>query len=466
MRLFYTLIVAWCVLAINAHAQETRSHIQVYDFETNTPIADISFQYGNQEGISSNDGTIEFIYIPNQTMMFSHVNYGIWQFTDEEIQQAIAQRIIYRKRTTVSLHPVTVIGLRNKPETPESQVTIAYPERMEHDAASILDELPSFNSIRKSGNYGFDPVFRGFKYDQLNVVLNGAQSANAACPNRMDPPSSQMAPNMMERIDVLKGPYALRFGTGFGATINFVPMPLRFQTTPTLYGRVSGGFEGNGEILRGETQLGYSFDDMDVSVFGSWSQGNDYTDGNGDLVEADFTRGSFGANLGVKLGKQQQLRLSATYNRARDADFPALPMDLREDDTWLFNARHDIWFSSGQLQNWNTTLYGSFVNHLMDNLLKDLDPRMMNASTMAKTHNYGLRSEGVWNFGANHKLYTGVDWRAEGASGIREREFLMGPNAGKCLRTMFGKTAMSTRLAFLESSSTKANLPIMCSPAD
>ncbi|MEZ5022434.1 MAG: TonB-dependent receptor plug domain-containing protein [Chitinophagales bacterium] len=70
-----------------------------------------------------------------------------------------------------------------------------------------------------------DPVLRGFKYDQLNIVMDGVQSATAACPNSRIPPTSQMAPNMLDRIEILKGPHALRYGSGFGGTINFISNP-------------------------------------------------------------------------------------------------------------------------------------------------------------------------------------------------------------------------------------------------
>ena len=107
-------------------------------------------------------------------------------------------------------------------------------------------------------------------------------------------------------------------------------------------------------------------------------------------------------------------------------------MDLREDDTWMFNARHDIQINRNNLQSWNTTVYGSFVDQLMDNLLKPLDPRMINAQTYAQTSNYGGRTESIWQFGPG-KLYTGADLRVESAQGTRTREFLMGPNAGKIM---------------------------------
>ena len=425
-------LVALCLLAGQLYAQSTQQAIKLLDQETALPIVQATYQYGEQAGASGENGLIYFRYDTESTMSLSHVNYGEWTLTEKELQAAIQQQVYYRKEVALSLYPVTIIGVRFPEQQPEAELNINYQDRMRHDAASILRQVPAFSAIQKSGNYGFDPVFRGFKYDQLNVVLNGAQSATAACPNRMDPPTSQMAPNMMERIEVLKGPHALRFGTGFGATINFIPTPLRFSDQAELYGRVSTAYESNGNLRRGESQIGFSGSNYDLSVFGSWSQGDDYTAGNGETVQADFTRGSFGTNLGLRLAANQQLRLSTIYNRARDADFPALPMDLREDDTWMFNARHDIQLNKDRLQSWNTTVFGSFVDHLMDNLLKPLDPRMMNAATLATTYNYGGRTEGVWRFG-EAKLYSGFDVRVEGAEGTRERTFLMGPNAGNTL---------------------------------
>jgi iron complex outermembrane receptor protein len=54
----------------------------------------------------------------------------------------------------------------------------------------------------------------------------------------------------------------------------------------------------------------------------------------------------------------------------------------------------------------------------------------MNAKTPANTQNVGARTEGLWQLG-KAKLYAGADFRSEAAQGTREREFLMGPNAGK-----------------------------------
>ncbi|TRX59021.1 TonB-dependent receptor [Fulvivirga sp. M361] len=423
------LLIVWlCTTTLSA---QKAGHVKLLDEVTFAPIVGAIFLYDTQSGISNEQGTIEFIYTEGSTMKLSHVNYGKWQLDDLQVKDMIQQQQHYRESIPLQLYPVTIIAVKSK-EIPSDKLQIDYQDRMAHDGATLLNQTPAINSIRKSGNYGFDPVFRGFKYDQLNIVMNGAQSATAACPNRMDPPTSQMVPNMTDRIEILKGPHALRYGAGFGGTINFVSSKPRFSEQSTTYGRLSGGYESNSNIFRSEAIIGFSGQKYDAGVFSSWSQGNDYTAGNDSKVQADFSRGSFGANLGLRLTDRQQLQVLAIYNLARDADFPALPMDLREDDTWMFNARHEISINKGRLTSWNTTVFGSFVDHLMNNFLNPLDPRMVNAETLATTYNFGGRTEAKWQYKYGI-LFTGADLRVEGAEGTRVREFLMGPNAGNTL---------------------------------
>lgn len=430
LQLLWVLVFV-LVPAITAFTQN-KQQVRLLDRDSGLPIQEATFSYGNQNDISDETGAISFSYEQGLVMKLSHLNYGAWELSDAQVQTMIKQKACYCKSKNIDLYPVTVIAMHAK-QSPNAGMKLGYQDKMAHDGAEVLNQLPAINSIRKSGNYGADPVFRGFKYDQLNIVINGAQSASAACPNRMDPPTSQMAPNMLERVEVLKGPHVLRYGTGFGATVNFIPPPLKFSNQADVYGRASAGYEGNGEAITTEAQLGFNGKKYDVSFFGAWAEGNDYKAGNGNTMQGDYQRGSFGTRLGLKVASNQTLRLSTVYNMARDVDFPALPMDLREDNTWLINARHDIQINKENLKLWNTTVYASFVDHLMDNLLKPLDPRMMNATTPAKTHNYGMRTEGSWQF-TNSSLFAGADWRLEGAEGTRIREFLMGPNAGKTVK--------------------------------
>ena len=427
-KMWRAFLLLFIISSYSVSAQEMNK-IRFLDQTDHSPILSASFTYNQQKGLSDKDGFIKFKYEQGAKLVVSHITYGRITFSDAQVIRAIDKGAFYLNEELQSLQPVTVIALRTRPDGKEV-VRLDYTDKMDHDGGALLLRTPAINGIKKSGSYGFDPVLRGFKYDQLNIVIDGAMTATTACPNRMDPPTSQVAPNMIDRIDILKGPHALRFGTGVGGTVNYISTPHRFSEESSVYGRVSGGYETNGQIVRSEGLIGFNGKKYDIGVFGSYSTADDYIDGNGNTVSSGFLRGSVGANLGFLISDNQEISISATRNIARDAMFPALPMDLRKDDTWLLNAKHKITFSEHSLKSWSTTAYGSIVNHLMDNLLKDLDPRMANSSTDATTHTYGGRTEGYWKFNKSI-LYAGADFRSEGAEGIRTREILVGPSAGK-----------------------------------
>ncbi|SOE22520.1 iron complex outermembrane recepter protein [Spirosomataceae bacterium TFI 002] len=419
-------VLLLCLITIT---NTTAQRVQLMDENSNEPISFASFQYGNQIGYSDDLGRIDYKYLKETQMKVSHINYGSWEIESDILQKGgVASRAIQLQ----NLYPTTVIALRLKSsETKDLKLTLD--DNLSHDATSVLLRNPLFSSIQKSGGYGFDPVMRGFKYDQLNIVLNGAQGATAACPNRMDPPTSQLAPNTISKVEVIKGPYGLRYGTGLGATINFISEPLLFSSENRLNGRVSTSYETNGNLKRTEARIGHVSEKLNLNVFGAWSQGDDYLAGDGKLVQADFERGSLGGDIGLRISKNQNLKLSAIRNLARDTDFAALGMDLRKDDTWLLNADHNINFENSLFKTLHTTAYLSKVNHLMDNLLKPLDPRMMNASTLALSQNYGMRTEGKIVV-RNIQGYIGADTRIETTEGIREREMLMGSMKGMIMK--------------------------------
>lgn len=335
--------------------------------------------------------------------------------------------------STVTLSPVTIISLRTQPEAAPSRLEVRAEDRLAHDPGAFLGQLPMISGIRKSGSYGFDPVLRGFKYEQLNIVIDGALCAAAACPNRMDPPVSQIPLNQIRQIEVHTGPHSLRYGVSFGGTIHFVSETPRFSSDFTTSGRLSTGYESNGDLLRTEAAIGLHGNRLSAKLFGTWSQGSDYEAGNGERIAADFQRGSFGAQIGLQASEKQRLVFSATRNIGRDVDFPALPMDLREDDTWLLSLRHEAQLGGKVVTDWTTTAFFSYVDHLMDNLGRDLNPRMLNAETQAETYTYGGRTELTIKPNAETFAFVGLDFRGEEALGIRTRAFLMGPMAGNIL---------------------------------
>lgn len=420
-------LVVFFSISVIALSQQTT--IKIIDANSGEPLSYVHFNYGNQKGSADLSGSILLDYMKDDNLQISHVSYGNLTFSDKEVKQAIETGILaIDKQSGVNLQPVTIIALH--PERKDKQtMQLSYRQHLSHDAGLILQNSPFISGIRKSSSYGFDPVMRGFKYDQLNIVVDGVQGATAACPNRMDPPTSQISPNMTERIEVLKGPFSLRYGNSFGGTINYIGGKPAFPSKTKYSGRISSGYETNGDIFNTEAYAGISTKKINLKLFGAWANGHDYKDGSGEKVAANFNRGNLGAKIAYQINANQLLEGSVTRNRSRDVDFPSLPMDLRKDDALLLNLNHQVDFKDASLHKWQTSLYSTWVDHQMDNLLKPIDPRILNAATAAETKNYGGRTELAF-LSANHRIFTGADLKIEEAKGIREREFIMGPNTG------------------------------------
>ncbi len=191
-RMIFALALALHTL-YPAFAQEKQS-LRILDLATLEGIPGVTYRYGFQKGISDGSGVIHLLTDKETWLYLSHLSYGSWTLDPLEVSHAIKNGSISRGEQLHGLQPVSVIALKMSEEK-DKKILISDQERLHHDAGAILGLDPAVSGIRKSSSFGFDPVMRGFKYDQLNIVVNGLQSANAACPNRMDPPTSQVALN-------------------------------------------------------------------------------------------------------------------------------------------------------------------------------------------------------------------------------------------------------------------------------
>jgi len=400
--------------------------IKFIDHQTGEAISNVYYSINGQTGVSDVNGKISYTATDTSVLEISHIQYGHITLTKEERKTAESTgefKLIY---VSFELQPMTIL---DKSQDSDEEIPIRTEDKLTHDAGSFLHQIPEINVVKKSGSYGFDPVLRGMKYERLNIVIDGVQTAHAACPNRMDPPISQIPMNTIASVEILKGPYSLRYGNSFGGTINFLSTGSVFGRENPYYGRASTSYEGNGSIFRSEALLGVSLEKVNLELHGAFSNGANYTDGNGNEILSSFNRLNFGGQFGYKVNEKHQVVFKATGNIAKDVDFPSLPMDLRSDNTYLFQLKHQYEKSSGILRSWNSSIYTTTVDHVMDNLTKVYDLRMVNAVTEATTISYGGRTEGKFLF-KNSIIYTGADFKSERADGIRTKEVIFGANDG------------------------------------
>lgn len=342
-------------------------------------------------------------------------------------QTAPAQKNNFNDSTAETLSPVSVYALKGKPTHRSLKLTHA--DWVKHDAGEVLLQIPGFSSIRKSGDFGFDPVFRGFKWEQVSILNDGGLTAHAACPNRMDPPSSQVMINQVEKIEVIKGPHNFRFGPATGAVVNFKTADPVFSSQKEIFGRINIGGESNGNIFRTEGQLGMRGKNIQVSLAGSYSNGQDYRDGSGTIIPAVFNRGAINLNAAYQVKQNQVASVNITRNFARNTSFPTLMMDLLSDDTWMIQGKYQVKSANRWYSQWNTQVFTSFVDHQMGNGLRPASATML-SHVFSNTQTSGGRTEFQIKRN-NQTIYLGADLKYEYANGNRTRTMMTGMMAGK-----------------------------------
>jgi len=76
------------------------------------------------------------------------------------------------------------------------------------NVGDYLRGVLNVSGIRKGGGV-IDPIVRGFKFSQLNAVMNGGIKIENGFPNRSDLVSSPAEAEDIDKINVIKGPFFL-----------------------------------------------------------------------------------------------------------------------------------------------------------------------------------------------------------------------------------------------------------------
>lgn len=290
------------------------------------------------------------------------------------------------------------------------------------NVSDLFKDIPGFG-IQKRGAYASEPVFRAFKNEQLNVQYDGGMKILNACPNRMDPITTHVIPEEIERIEIVKGPFTVRFGQNFGGIVNMVS-----KTPDSKENGVSGtletGYETNGNNFTGRGALLFKKDRLDLELNGSYRNYGDYTDGNGDEVPASFTSTDYSVKLGLNPSDEQRLRLTWRQSFGRDIKHAGLPMDSPYDNSYLIGLDYKIRNISNTISSIMFKGFYSYVDHLMTN---EERPNFMIVGAEANVFvtTWGGKAEMTLNPSDDSSVFLGLDANIIGREGDRIRTIKM-----------------------------------------
>lgn len=292
------------------------------------------------------------------------------------------------------------------------------------DIGDLIRSEPNVAAVRKGG-IALDPVVRGFRFGQLNVQADYGLKIEGGCPNRMDPTAAHIEIEEIEKIEIVKGPYALRYGPAMGGVVNLItthPEPYEdFQVHVHGLKGYESNWNGDKEYLsvRGGDER-YFF-----QLSGSKKQYGNYEDGNGNVVPSSFNRYSYKGQLGFVPAEGHQVLFAYESSKGRDVKYAALPMDERTDDTKLYSLDYKATNLGDVLHSIDLKVYRSDVEHVMDNKERPFSDTVAAVSSI-ETYNQGFRAQAGLNLGTG-QLIAGLDYEDIYKDGERVKNVILQP---------------------------------------
>jgi iron complex outermembrane receptor protein len=360
---------------------------------------------------------------PALICMFFYLGLGLTHIVSaQNIQDTLKLKevVIFGKSPIYNVNPIIL----------KSEIELS-PVR---DIGDYLRSIPNVSGVRKGGT-GIDPVVRGFSSSQINVVLDGGIRVEGGCPNRMDPVTAHVEPEEIERIEIIKGPYSLRYGPSLGGTINLITTKPKPYSKFELHASALYGFESNWNGQREHLSLFGGNKQLYFNVSGGFKNYGSYTDGNDLKVNSSFRKYDYSGNVGYTINENQSLMISVIESHGSDVAYPALPMDELSDDTRILSLIYKVVNVSPKISLLTVSAYQSKVHHIMDNSLRPNYATMQSLSDVDAV-DAGGRSEMTFHLNPSAVLNVGIDYENITKDGTKTMAMIM---------TMGGVKSTSTK---------------------
>lgn len=298
-----------------------------------------------------------------------------------------------------------------------------------NDLGEILKNQSNVSGLRRGG-YAVDPVVRGYRYSQVNVFLDEGIHIEGGCPNRMDPVISHVEPELVKYIQVVKGPYLMKYGPSSSSAIRIKTRPDEDSFNKGFGVTSISGYDDIRTGYRQHLELRSSKQKTLLNISGGFKKSSNYKDGNGIEWKSAFLKKYVSTDLGYIINKSQYVVLSYKGAFADDILFPALPMDEDTDMTHIISAYYEK-NNNAKKQNLVISAYCTDVYHLMDNSLRPQASQIvppyngiMQASALVNTKSLGGRIAFSYPF-KKLKIQQGIDTRSTIKDGTRKILMIM-----------------------------------------
>ncbi len=209
--------------------------VKVLDKETGKYVKDVTVFNDNQtiSLISNNEGFVDVSsFTDKETIIFSHISYAVLRVHKSTLKQR--NFIIYLTKQSEQLDEVVLSVFKNAAKTNRiaEQIAVLTTKDIQkvspQTSADLLATIPGIK-VQKSQSGGGSPVIRGMESNRVLLVIDGVRMNNAIYRKGHLQSSITVAPNMLDKTEVVFGPSSVIYGSdALGGVIHY------YTKTPRL----------------------------------------------------------------------------------------------------------------------------------------------------------------------------------------------------------------------------------------
>ena len=223
--LFFFLVTGFCfsqkIKIIDKHTGKSIRNVTVYNEESTINLS------------SDNEGFVDVsVFKKNENILFSHISYE-----PQKIKKTILQKqkmVVFLNKQSAQLDEIVLSVFKKSEKTNRIAEQIAVVSSKEiqkispQTSADLLATIPGIK-VQKSQFGGGSPVIRGMESNRVLLVVDGVRMNNAIYRKGHLQSSISVAPNMLDKTEVVFGPSSVLYGSdALGGVIHY------YTKTPKL----------------------------------------------------------------------------------------------------------------------------------------------------------------------------------------------------------------------------------------
>ncbi len=238
-------------------------------------------------------------------------------------------------------------------------------ESGQDDVAAALRDLRGLSSVRR-GTINLEPIVRGLQETQVGLFVDGTRTF-AAGPARMDSGISHVNPHHVRNLRIVKGPYALTWGSGALSAVELELQRPAFSADGFRWqGDLGAAYGENGDRADVWSTVGGGGERFRFAISGGYREGGDYEAGDGTEIPGDYESTDLRFRFGWNLDDSLDIDWSGGYQEQFDLDYPGRILDA----TYFYTRSQAValsWTGGATVDEVYGQIYVNRKDHRMNN---------------------------------------------------------------------------------------------------